>query len=258
MSKSPLSAAERQRYNRQLLLPTFGFDGQERLRASTVLMIGAGGLGCAAAQYLAATGIGRLVLVDFDHVAAHNLPRQILYRDADVGRPKALVAAAALTALNPHASVEGIVDRLDDEALLALMRHVDLVLDCSDNLATREQLNRLCHRAGKALISAAAIRLEGQIAIFPMTPEAPCYHCLSHRFGEQPLSCLEAGVLAPVVGIIGAMQALEAIMWLTAADPVAAAGRLMLFDGARGEWRDFRLAKWPACPVCSDKGIRQI
>jgi len=258
MSKSPLSAAERQRYSRQLILPTFGFDGQERLRASTVLMIGAGGLGCAAAQYLTATGIGRLVLVDFDHVAAHNLPRQILYRDVDVGRPKALVAAAGLTALNPHASIEGIVGRLDDEAMLTLMGQAELVLDCSDNLATREQLNRLCHQAGKALISAAAIRLEGQIAVFPMTPEAPCYYCLSHRFGDQPLSCLEAGVLAPVVGIIGATQALEAIKWLTAADPVAAGGKLMLFDGARGEWRDVRLAKWPACPVCSDNGTRQI
>lgn len=260
MSKPSLSARERQRYSRQLLLPSFGFDGQERLRAATAVIIGAGGLGCAAAPYLVSAGIGRLVLIDFDSVETHNLPRQLLYRDADVGQPKALVAAAVLTALNPDASIEGIVGQLDDAALRAQVAQADVVLDCSDNLATREQINRLCHDTRTPLISGAAIRLEGQVAVFPMTPGAPCYQCLSHRFGERQLSCLEAGVLAPLVGVIGSLQALEAIKMVTGRAVATAertptpdaeiTGKLLLFDGALGQWQSLRLEPWPDCPVC--------
>lgn len=249
MLKTTLSDRERVRYSRQLLLPGFGFDGQERLRAAQVLMIGVGGLGCAAAQYLVAAGVGTLVVVDGDNVELSNLQRQILYRDADLGRAKAEVAAAALAALNPQVAIAAVVARLDDGALAARIAQADLVLDCSDNLATRQQLNRLCHNAAKPLVMGAAIRVEGQVLVLPMTAGLPCYQCFSHHFGETQLSCVEAGVLAPLVGVVGAVQALEAVKLLTGLGTIPT-GELALFDGAHSDWRRFRLVRWRDCPVC--------
>ncbi len=240
-----------QRYSRQLLLPGFGYDGQEKLRAARALVVGAGGLGCAASQYLVAAGIGRLVLVDFDTVELSNLQRQVLFSEADIGHSKARSAVARLRELNPHTDLHGIDQRLDDEALREQIAAAAVVLDCSDNLATREQLNRLCWQTKIPLVSGAAIRMEGQLSVFPMTDADPCYQCFSHRFGEQELSCMEAGVLAPVVGIIGNMQALEAIKVIAGVGkPVA--GNVLLFDGAHGEWHNFALHKWVDCPVCGD------
>ena len=261
-----LSRVQQSRYERQLLLPQFGFDGQETLSTSTALIVGLGGLGCAAAQYLAASGIGRLLLADFDNVELSNLQRQVLHGDADLGKNKAESAAQALAAINPHVELVPMIERLEVEKIEAVnassgiaqfditqvdISKVDVVVDCSDNLATRELLNEVCYQNQTPLVSGAAIRMEGQVAVFPMTPGAPCYQCLSRHFGEQELSCVEAGVLAPLVGIIGSMQALETIKVLTGVGETLA-GRLLLFDGAYGEWQRFELPVWPDCPVCQN------
>jgi len=244
-----LSEYQRKRYTRQLLLPSFGFDGQEQLAASTVLVLGVGGLGCAAAQYLCTAGVGRLILVDDDSVELSNLPRQVLHGESDIGRLKVASALDTLQQLNPALSIETVAQRLDDTALLHKIASANVVLDCSDNLATRRQLNRLCYRGKTPLVSGAAIRFEGQVAVYPMTASAPCYECLSQRFGEQQLSCVESGVLAPLVGVVGSLQALEAIKLLSGVGTVPV-GKLLLFDGAHSQWQTFQLQQWPDCPVC--------
>ncbi|MBL4783282.1 MAG: molybdopterin-synthase adenylyltransferase MoeB [Porticoccaceae bacterium] len=244
-----MSEYQRKRYTRQLLLPSFGFDGQEQLAASTVLVLGVGGLGCAAAQYLCTAGVGRLILVDDDSVELSNLPRQVLHGESDIGRLKVVSALDTLQQLNPAVSIETVAQRLDDEALLGKIKNCSVVLDCSDNLATRRQLNRLCYRGKTPLVSGAAIRFEGQVAVYPMTASAPCYECLSQRFGEQQLSCVESGVLAPLVGVVGSLQALEAIKLLSGVGTVPV-GKLLLFDGAHSQWQTFQLQQWPDCPVC--------
>jgi len=245
-----LTEYQRKRYTRQLLLPSFGFDGQEQLLASTVLVLGVGGLGCAVAQYLCTAGVGRLILVDDDRVELSNLHRQVLHGEGDIGRLKVDSASATLQGLNPATAIETVAQRLDDAALLGKIENCHAVLDCSDNLDTRRQLNRLCFQAQTPLISGAAIRFEGQVAVYTMQQSTPCYECLSQRFGEQQLSCVESGVLAPLVGIVGSLQALEAIKLLSAAGTVPV-GKLMLFDGAYSQWQTFELPQWQDCPVCS-------
>ncbi|PCJ38052.1 MAG: molybdopterin-synthase adenylyltransferase MoeB [Cellvibrionales bacterium] len=244
-----LTDYQRKRYTRQLLLPSFGFDGQEQLAASTVLVLGVGGLGCTAAQYLCTAGVGQLILVDDDCVELSNLHRQVLHGEGDIGRLKVESARDTLFALNPAAVIETVATRLDDAALLEKILSCRAVLDCSDNLDTRRQLNRLCYQTQTPLVSGAAIRFEGQVAVYTMQPSTPCYECLSQRFGEQQLSCVESGVLAPLVGIVGSLQALEAIKLLSGAGTVPV-GKLMLFDGAYSQWQTFQLEQWPDCPVC--------
>lgn len=244
-----LTDYQRKRYTRQLLLPSFGFDGQEQLVASTVLVLGVGGLGCAAAQYLCTAGVGHLILVDDDSVELSNLHRQVLHGEADIGRLKVESARDTLRALNPAAAIDTVAARLDDATMLSKIDASDLVLDCSDNLDTRRQLNRLCYQTKTPLVSGAAIRLEGQVAVYTMQESTPCYECLSQRFGEQQLSCVESGVLAPLVGIVGSLQALEAIKLVSGAGTVPV-GKLMLFDGAYSQWQTFQLEQWPGCPVC--------
>lgn len=244
-----MSAPQRNRYSRQILLPAFGFDGQEALLRASALQVGVGGLGCAAAQYLVAAGVGKLTVVDFDQVDIANLHRQVLYSEADIGKPKAEAAVAVLSKLNPECQLRAVSAKLDDEALAPLLADADVVLDCSDNLATRQQLNRLCKRTGTPLVAGAAIRMEGQVSVFPMLPGSPCYHCFSHTFGEQQLSCVESGVLGPVVGIVGAFQALEAIKVISNVGQ-SLAGRVLLLDGLHAEWQTFTLQPWSACPVC--------
>ena len=244
-----LTDYQRKRYTRQLLLPSFGFDGQEQLVASTVLVLGVGGLGCAAAQYLCTAGVGHLILVDDDSVELSNLHRQVLHGEADIDRLKVESARDSLLRLNPSASIETVAQRLDDAALLDKIESCHAVLDCSDNLDTRRQLNRLCYQTKTPLVSGAAIRFEGQVAVYTMQESTPCYECLSQRFGEQQLSCVESGVLAPLVGIVGSLQALEAIKLLSGAGTVPV-GKLMLFDGAYSQWQTFQLEQWPDCPVC--------
>ncbi|RLM25746.1 molybdopterin-synthase adenylyltransferase MoeB [Brenneria alni] len=244
-----LSNEETLRYNRQIVLRGFDFDGQEKLKAARILVVGLGGLGCAAAQYLAAAGVGHLTLLDFDTVSLSNLQRQILHRDARIGMAKVASARIALTEINPHLSLDTVNASLDDEALCTLVENHDAVLDCTDNLTIRDRLNRIGFHLKKPLISGAAIRMEGQVSVFTYQPDEPCYHCLSRLFGENTLTCVEAGVMAPLVGIIGSLQAMEAIKLLTGYGKVFT-GRLLIFDALTMQFREITLPKNPVCTVC--------
>lgn len=210
-----LSDEEMLRYNRQIVLRGFDFDGQERLKAARVLVVGLGGLGCAAAQYLAAAGVGQLTLLDFDTVSLSNLQRQTLHSDATLGQPKVDSAREALARINPHVRLVPLNALLDETALAAQIADHDLVLDCTDNVAIRNQLNVGCFQHKTPLVSGAAIRMEGQISVFTYQDGEPCYRCLSRLFGENALTCVEAGVMAPLVGTIGSLQAMEAIKLLS-------------------------------------------
>ncbi|KDM91314.1 molybdopterin-synthase adenylyltransferase MoeB [Photobacterium galatheae] len=245
-----LSDQEMLRYNRQIILRQFDFEGQEALKAAKVLILGAGGLGCAASQYLVAAGVGQITLIDDDKVELSNLQRQVLHHDATVGMLKVDSAKLALAQLNPHSQIHTIAKRLDDASLLPLIEEHTLVLDCSDNLPTRNQLNRLCHQTKTPLVSGAAIRMEGQVSVFTYQDNQPCYACLSSLFGEQNLTCVEAGVMSPLVGIIGAVQAMETIKVIAAmGTPVT--GKILMLDAMTMHWQEMKLMKQPSCPVCS-------
>ncbi|WP_042859483.1 molybdopterin-synthase adenylyltransferase MoeB [Dickeya sp. NCPPB 3274] len=244
-----LTDEETLRYNRQIVLRGFDFDAQERLKASRVLIVGLGGLGCAAAQYLASAGVGRLTLLDFDTVSLSNLQRQVLHRDDRIGMPKVESARLTLQGINPHVHITPVQDNLDDDALLALVMQHDTVVDCTDNVSIRDRLNRLCFMQKTPLVSGAAIRMEGQISVFTYQPEEPCYRCLSRLFGDGALTCVEAGVMAPLVGVIGSLQALETIKLLAHyGQPLA--GKLLLFDAMTMQFREMRLPKNPDCDIC--------
>ncbi|AUH00320.1 molybdopterin-synthase adenylyltransferase MoeB [Pectobacteriaceae bacterium CE70] len=244
-----LTDAETLRYNRQIVLRGFDFDAQEKLKASRVLIVGLGGLGCSAAQYLASAGVGHLTLLDFDTVSLSNLQRQILHRDERIGMPKVESARIALMDINPHLTVDAVNDNLDDEPLQALAGRHDVVLDCTDNVSIRDRLNRIGFLLKKPLVSGAAIRMEGQVSVFTYQPDEPCYHCLSRLFGEQALTCVEAGVMAPLVGTIGSLQAMETIKLLTHYGQVLS-GRLLIFDAMTLQFREMKLPKNPDCDVC--------
>ncbi|UVC30622.1 molybdopterin-synthase adenylyltransferase MoeB [Pantoea sp. SOD02] len=244
-----LSDEEMLRYNRQIVLRGFDFDGQEKLKASRVLVIGLGGLGCAAAPYLASAGVGHLTLLDFDTVSLSNLQRQILHSDAKIGMAKVASAQQQLAAINPHCQLEPIDAQLDDAQLSALIARHDAVVDCTDNVDTREQINRLCFQHKVPLISGAAIRMEGQLSVFTWQPGEPCYRCISRLFGDQVLSCVEAGVMAPLVGVVGAMQAIETLKVLTAFGQPASA-RLLMYDAMSAEFRTMKVAQDAHCEVC--------
>lgn len=244
-----LTDAEALRYNRQIILRGFDFDGQEKLKAARVLIVGLGGLGCAAAPYLVAAGVGHLTLVDFDTVSLSNLQRQILHRDARIGMAKVESARLELSAINPHAQIETVDGQLDDDQMATQIATCDLVLDCTDNVATRNLLNRRCHAQRKPLVSGAAIRMEGQLSVFTYQPGEPCYRCLSRLFGDNALTCVEAGVMAPLVGTIGTLQAMEAIKLLTQyGQPLT--GKLLMFDAMTMQFREMKLPKDPQCEVC--------
>lgn len=245
-----LSDEEMLRYNRQIILKNFDFDGQEALKQSSIVIIGAGGLGCAASQYLATAGVGTLTLVDDDQVELSNLQRQVLHSDATVGLDKVESAKQALVKLNPHLNVSTINRRLDDTELESVITQHTLVLDATDNVDTRNQLNRLCFKLKKPLVCGAAIRMEGQITVFTYQDDTlPCYACLSVLFGDTTLSCVEAGVMSPIVGIIGATQALEAIK-VIANYGQPKVGKLLIFDGLSLTWREMGLPKSRQCSVC--------
>ena len=244
-----LSDSEMLRYNRQIILRDFDFDGQEALKASRVLVVGLGGLGCAATQYLAAAGVGKMTLLDFDTVALSNLQRQTLHSDATIGQPKVDSAREALARINPHVALVPLNALLEEEALSALIAEHDLVLDCTDNVTIRNQLNSGCFQHKTPLVSGAAIRMEGQISVFTYQPGEPCYRCLSRLFGENALTCVEAGVMSPLVGVIGAMQAMEAIKVL-AHYGTPAAGKLVMYDAMRCQFREMKLMRNPTCEVC--------
>ncbi|MBW5819644.1 molybdopterin-synthase adenylyltransferase MoeB [Yersinia enterocolitica] len=244
-----LSDAQALRYNRQIVLRGFDFDGQEKLNTAKVLIVGLGGLGCAAAQYLAVAGVGHLTLLDFDKVSLSNLQRQVLHRDDRIGVSKVVSAALTLSEMNPNLIIKTIDAQLDDEQLAVAIAEHQLVLDCTDNVASREQLNRLCHAQRKPLVSGAAIRMEGQASVFTYQEAQPCYRCLSRLFGDNALTCVEAGVMAPLVGIIGNLQAMEAIKLLTQYGQVIS-GRILMYDAMTAEFRSLKLAKDANCEVC--------
>lgn len=244
-----LSDNEMLRYNRQIILRGFDFDGQEKLKAGKVLVIGLGGLGCAATQYLVAAGVGHLTLVDFDTVSLSNLQRQILHRDATIGEAKVDSAKSQLCAINPHIHIDVVNAQLDDAQLSELITRHDVILDCTDNVAIREQLNRLCLAQKKPLVSGAAIRMEGQLSVFTYEDGTPCYHCLSRLFGENSLTCVEAGVMSPLVGTIGTLEAMETIKLLANYGKVNS-GKVLLFDAMAMDFRQFKLSKDPHCEVC--------
>lgn len=244
-----LSDGEMLRYNRQIILRGFDFDGQERLKAGRVLVVGLGGLGCACAQYLAAAGVGHLTLLDFDTVALSNLQRQTLHRDATIGQPKVDSARDALAAINPHISLTPLNALLDETRLAEEVAKHDLVLDCTDNVTIRNQLNQCCFAAKIPLVSGAAIRMEGQISVFTYQPGEPCYRCLSRLFGENALTCVEAGVMAPLVGVIGSLQAMEAIK-LLANYGTPAAGKIVMYDAMSCQFREMKLPRFAQCEVC--------
>lgn len=245
-----LSDEQLLRYNRQILIHDFDVAGQERLQAATVLVVGLGGLGCPAALYLAAAGVGRLLLADGDEVELSNLQRQIAHGDADIGHNKAASVAASIAELNPEVAVEVISRRLAETDLPELVARADLVLDATDNYPVRFALNRACIAAGKPLVSGAAVRSEGQVALFDPVRGGPCYSCLYEEGGEHTaLSCSESGVLAPVVGVIGSLQAMETLKVLADfGEPLR--GALLLLDLRTMGIHRLALSRRTDCPDC--------
>lgn len=238
------------RYSRQIMLPQVDIAGQESLLSARVLIIGLGGLGCPAAMYLAASGVGTLVLADFDTVEVSNLQRQIAHTEHTLGELKVDSAAHMLRAINSAVDIETLAQALTDDALLEQVARADAVLDCSDNFTTRMAVNKACVQSKTPLVSGAAIRLEGQLAVFDSrSSDSPCYACLYDIDGDENLTCSESGVLAPLVGIIGSMQALETVK-LLADFKRASRGKLLLLDAESLQWRQLNLPKDPACKVC--------
>jgi len=245
------------RYSLQIMLPQVDIAGQETLLASRVLIVGAGGLGSPAAMYLAAGGIGQLVIADHDTVDLSNLQRQLLHHDNDLGRNKAASAQDTLAAINPGVTITAIPEKLAGKRLSTETAAADVVLDCSDNFDTRFAINRACVEHRTPLVSGAAVRFEGQLSVFDKREdENPCYRCLYEEGRDEDETCTTNGVLSPVVGIIGAMQALEAIKLLLSIDHNTA-GRLQVFNGLNSEWRTLALSRDPACPVCGKGPARQ-
>lgn len=239
------------RYSRHIMLPQIEYAGQEKLTQSHALIIGAGGLGAPVALYLAAAGVGTLTICDFDHVELTNLQRQIIHTTAAIGQNKALSAQATIAQLNPDIAVNTVLTRMTAEEASQRIAAADVVIDCSDNFATRYQLNQLCFIAKTPLVSGAAIGFEGQLSVFDFRhAESPCYHCLYPDVGDdQELRCADNGVFAPLVGMIGSAQAAEAIKVLLNIGQTMQ-GRLLLLDALTAEWRTIKLSKDPACQVC--------
>ena len=240
------------RYSRHILLSELGPDAQEKFAAAHALIVGIGGLGNPAAQFLGAAGVGALTLCDADHVDLTNLQRQILYATPDIGARKVDAAASRLASINPDVRIERVATRVTLAELKSLAARADIVLDCTDNFATRHAINRACVDAKKPLVSGAALRFDGQIAVFDVrSVQSPCYHCL---FGEgdeiEETRCATMGVFAPLVGIVGATQAGEALK-LIAGVGESLVGRLLLIDALTMQWRDVRVPRDPSCPACS-------
>jgi adenylyltransferase/sulfurtransferase len=239
------------RYSRQIMLPDVDIEGQEKLLAARVLIIGLGGLGSPVAMYLAAAGIGHLVLADFDTVDLSNLQRQIAHTTDRIGQTKVESAAQTLRELNPDIQITCITQALDVESLALQIANVDVVVDCCDNFTTRFAVNGACVAAKVPLVSGAAIRLEGQVAVFDnRDPHCPCYRCLYDEDSEENTTCAANGVLAPLVGVIGSMQALETIKLIVGFGKTLA-GKLLVFDARYSQWRELKLPKDLHCPVCA-------
>jgi molybdopterin/thiamine biosynthesis adenylyltransferase len=245
------------RYSRHILLEEIGIEGQERLLASHALVIGAGGLGSPVALYLGTAGVGRITLVDDDTVDLTNLQRQIAHTMARVGQPKADSAREAVAAINPEVAVSPVIARADAAMLDAMVAQADVVVDCCDNFATRHAVNAACVRHGKPLVSGAAIRFDGQLAVFDTRdPASPCYACVFPPDTDlEETRCATLGVFAPMVGIVGSAQAAEALKLLSGAAP-SLAGRMLMLDGRAMEWTSLKTPRDPACPVCAARALR--
>jgi adenylyltransferase/sulfurtransferase len=238
------------RYNRQIMLPQLGYEGQLKLLAAHVLIIGIGGLGSPAAMYLAAAGIGKLTLVDFDEVDLSNLQRQILHRTENIKQPKVDSAKHNLLQLNPEITIHTIHHKLNQEALNNLVATASVVVDATDNFDSRFAINKACVQHKTPLVSGAAIRFEGQVSVFDLrNTNSPCYRCLYDETGTSEETCSTNGVISPMVGIIGSIQALETIK-LIAGIGETLTGKLLITDGLHQEWRNMKLRKDPHCPVC--------
>ena len=240
------------RYSRHILLDEMGIEGQERLLAAHALIIGAGGLGSPAALYLASAGVGRITLVDDDVVDLTNLQRQIAHTTARIGQPKVASAAAAMAAINPDVQVAAVQARAEGELLDGLVRDATVVLDCSDNYATRHAVNAACMRQGKPLVAGAAIRFDAQITVVdPRDAQSPCYACIfPPQAAFEEVQCSMMGVFAPLVGVVGALQAAEALK-LLAGVGTSLAGRLLMLDGRTMEWSTMHVGRSPGCAVCA-------
>lgn len=239
------------RYSRHILLDELGIEGQERLLAGRALVIGAGGLGAAALPYLASAGVGRITIVDDDEVDLTNLQRQILHTTANVGRPKVESAREGLLRINPDVDIRLVAQRVGETELDALVAQADVVLDCCDNFATRQAVNRACLKHRRPLVSGAALRFDGQVSVYDLrNPEAPCYGCLFPPSEPAPeAACATMGVFAPLVGMVGTVQAAEALKLLTGVGETLA-GRLLMVNAMTMEWTTMRLARTPGCEVC--------
>ena len=240
------------RYSRHILLPEIGVEGQEKFLASSALIIGAGGLGSPVALYLAAAGVGTIVLADGDAVDLTNLQRQILHTTGSIGKPKAASGREALAKINPEVNVVPLQRRLEGEELDRLVAGASVVLDCSDNFATRHAVNRACVRHRRPLVSGAAVRFDGQVSVFDLRDDlSPCYQCLFPENAElEEMRCAVMGIFAPLTGIIGAVQAAEALKLLAGAGDTLK-GRLLILDALAMQWRTVKLAKDPSCAVCA-------
>ncbi|MGO3862734.1 MULTISPECIES: HesA/MoeB/ThiF family protein [unclassified Halomonas] len=240
------------RYSRQIMLPEVDIEGQERLQSAHVVIIGAGGLGSPAALYLAAAGVGRITIADADKVELSNLQRQIAHQQASIGLNKAHSAQASMQALNPHCHVVAVDEHVEGGSLERLVASANVVMDCTDRFSSRYALNAASQKAGVPLVSGAAIRFSGQLAVFdPRATACPCYACLypPDESGDEALSCAENGVMAPLVGLIGCFQAVEVFKLLSGAG--SAHQGLSTFDALSGQWRHFQVPRDPACPVCA-------
>ena len=240
------------RYSRHILLPEIGVEGQQQLLDARALIIGAGGLGCPAALFLAASGVGTLTLCDGDSVDLTNLQRQILHHTSAIGMPKVASAQATLAEINPEVRVVALNERADESRLLELAAQADVILDCSDNFATRYALNRVCVQLKKPLVSGAATRFDGQVTVFDLHhADSPCYHCLYPEQTEaEETRCAVMGVFAPLVGIIGSLQAAEALKLLLGTGH-SLCGKLLVLDALNMELRTVKLGKDKDCPVCA-------
>ena len=238
------------RFSRQIMLPTMDVAGQQELVDATVLIVGMGGLGCPAAMYLSAAGVGHLVIADDDTVEITNLQRQIAHEQSNLGESKVSSAEATLKGLNPDVRITQIKNRLEGDLLEQAVVSADVVVDASDNFNTRFAVNQSCLKNKKPLVSGAAIRMEGQIAVFDSgNPESPCYQCLYSECGDDDASCSQNGVMAPLVGIIGSVQAMETIKLITGIGN-SLVGRLWLLDAVTMQWREMKLPRDPSCPAC--------
>ena len=249
----PLELGDEQllRYNRQIMLPEIGVEGQERLWTSRVLLVGLGGLGSPIAMYLAASGVGHLVLVDHDAVDLSNLQRQIVHTTASLGEPKVRSAARTLAALNPEVRVDAVTRALSGESLRREVAAADVVVEATDNLEARRALNRACVAARRPLVAGAVIRMEGQVAVYRLDrPDGPCYECLHGATAVPPGTCADSGVLGSVAGIIGTVQATEVVKTLLDIGE-GLDGRVLVLDALRMEWQTIRLRRNPRCPGCS-------